>query len=242
MNAENLPVRQRQLIGFFADRVKKYCAANLVSLILYGSAARGEFVPAQSDINILVILKDARLEALKSLAKALSAARCAPFRPLVFTEEYLRRSLDVFPIEFLDMKAHHRLLHGEDILKDIDIDLKHLRFQCEQELKEKLIALKSAYLRNQRAPALRGLLIRSFTPVMYLLANVLRLRGAEHTAASTEDMIAECERALGINRQTFTGILLLKQKKHKAGGEELEALLSGFTGDIEKVIAHVDTR
>ena len=35
---------------------------------------------------------------------------------------------------------------GRDILKDLKIDLKNLRFQCEQELKGKLLNLRQAYL------------------------------------------------------------------------------------------------
>ena len=55
--------------------------------------------------------------------------------PVFFTEDYIIRSTDVFPIEFLDMKENHVTLYGKDLFEAIAVDTKNLRFQCEQEIK-----------------------------------------------------------------------------------------------------------
>lgn len=66
--------------------------------------------------------------------------------PLVFTKEELTNGIDVFPIEFLNIKQHHSMLFGEDILKDIVISKPNLRRQLEFEFRSKLIHLREQYL------------------------------------------------------------------------------------------------
>jgi len=66
--------------------------------------------------------------------------------PLVFTKEELTNGIDVFPIEFLNIKQHHSILFGEDILKDIVISKSNIRQQLEFEFRSKLIHLREHYL------------------------------------------------------------------------------------------------
>jgi predicted nucleotidyltransferase len=50
-----------KLIADFVDRLRGAAGANLRSVILYGSAARGEFVAEHSDINLLGVLGEISL-------------------------------------------------------------------------------------------------------------------------------------------------------------------------------------
>ena len=56
------------------------------------------------------------------------------------------RSTDVFTIELLDMKQHHRVLYGEDVLSGLRIAIDLHRVQVEYELREKLILLRQHIL------------------------------------------------------------------------------------------------
>ena len=58
----------------------------------------------------------------------------------------MRRSADVFSIEFLDMRRHYRLLWGEDVLKTLEIPMRLHRAQVEYELREKTILLRQRLL------------------------------------------------------------------------------------------------
>jgi len=60
--------------------------------------------------------------------------------------EEMRRSADVFSIEFLDMRRHYRVLWGEDVLKTLDIPMRWHRVQLEYELREKTILLRQQLL------------------------------------------------------------------------------------------------
>src|SRR5271156_2705373 len=90
-------------------RLKSAAAENLKAVVLYGSAVTGEFQEKHSDLNILCVLEiagSADLERLHSAAEWwMKQGNPAP---LVFTLEELKRSADVFAIELLDIKQHHR--------------------------------------------------------------------------------------------------------------------------------------
>ena len=58
----------------------------------------------------------------------------------------IKHSVDVFSIELMDMKHRHRLVFGEDVLKDLVIPATSHRVQVEYELREKLSLLRQHLL------------------------------------------------------------------------------------------------
>jgi len=80
------------------SRLKEAAAANLESVILYGSAARGNFHPDHSDLNVLCVLGSLAVEELGRVAPVVRwwvVEQQQPV-PLFFTAEELRQSADVF--------------------------------------------------------------------------------------------------------------------------------------------------
>ena len=123
------------------NRARDIYRDELVSIILYGSAASGEFSARHSNVNIAVILRDTSLANLSRIAPLLNKYKFRPLKVIFFTEIYIKNSADVFPIEFLDIKENHKILYGSDLLAGLKIDIKNLRFQCEQELKSKILSV-----------------------------------------------------------------------------------------------------
>jgi len=62
------------------------------------------------------------------------------------SREELERSTDVFTIELIDMKQHHRVLWGDDVIQGLQIPMRLHRVQVEYELREKLILLRQHLL------------------------------------------------------------------------------------------------
>jgi len=125
-------------------QIKDLYGSELVSVILYGSAAGGDFHPRKSDINLLIVLKQLSFEAVCSfnpLWKKLEKKHFA--LPIFMDPSYLQRALDSFPIEFLNMKGCHSVIEGDDVLEKIVIDREHIRLQAERELRGKLLHLFS---------------------------------------------------------------------------------------------------
>ena len=75
------------------NRLKELAAANLHSVILYGSAARGDFHEKHSDINVLVILGSLAAADLRRVSPVVKwwITDLREPAPLFFTEEELRR-------------------------------------------------------------------------------------------------------------------------------------------------------
>lgn len=239
MGTERRDSPQERLLTGFVDGLRRIYAGDLVSVILYGSAASGEFAPRHSNVNILITLSDASLPAVAKAGRLLSAARYRLITPLFFTEEYIRTSTDVFPIEFLDMKENYRVLYGRDLLKDLRIDTKNLRFQCEQELKSKLINIRSGYLAARSRADLERLLYRSFTSTIHIIRNVLRLKGTEPPYQKA-DILERVERSLGIDATAFNEILYAKAKSMKLTHNDIDGLLCRLVGSLETIAKLVD--
>src|SRR5690242_14097474 len=131
-------------------KLKAAAGENLKSVVLYGSAASGEFQPQHSDLNILCVVGRLNAPELAKLSPtAVWWARKGHPAPLVFTIETLLNSADVFAIELLDIKASRRVLFGEDLFDTLDVPMTLHRLQVERELRVNLIRLRQHYLTAQ---------------------------------------------------------------------------------------------
>jgi len=223
--------------------IRKVCnlyQADVVSIILYGSASSGEFIEDRSNVNLLIVLDNATIANCSKIEPVINSKRYKEFEPIFFSKEDLLSSTDVFPIEFLDMRENYKVLFGEDVLKDLNIDLKNLRFQCEHELKSKLILMRQAYIKlNQNKAALESMLLKSFTSVMHLTRNVLKLKNKNPKYPKSE-FLTQLVEDLQIRQEEWEKILKLKNNQIKVNREELLALYINFVSDLERIASFVD--
>jgi predicted nucleotidyltransferase len=239
MNELILPLKVKNNIQNFIQGLVAIYRDNLVSVILYGSAASGEFIDKHSNLNLLVVLRDAGIDKLKAASSHLNKFK--EIKPLFFTESYIYNSLDVFPIEFLDMQENYFLLYGSDVLKDIKIDTANLRFQCEQELKAKLINLKHIYLTAARNKnILSKLLFKSFTSVLHILRNCLRLKNIT-PPYKKEDILEELSYEYKFDLEAWKKILSAKNKKIRLSLQQIDELFVNFVKDLETIVDTVDS-
>ncbi len=211
----------------------------LVSVVLYGSAARGDFQKKTSDLNLLVVLENLDPSTLETLSPIVAKWRRQrqPF-PRLFSPELISDSADVFPIEFLDIQAHHVVLYGGDPFADVVIHRDQLRLQCERELREKMMRLREGYLETQGRPrALKRLLTESFTTFVALFRGCLHLLGGGIPVHNDDVVRAFCAHA-EIDRSPFDAVGKLKR------GEKTEAdprsLFSDYYGELTRAVRRVD--
>lgn len=139
----------QELKGFVQGLQERF-GEDLVSVILYGSAAKGAHVAGASDVNVLVVLRSVELDGLSDAAELLAKAREARIAPTFWAEGELRGSADVFPVEYRDILSSYRVVHGADLLAGVRVSERNLRHQLEYELRSKILRLRSDW------PALRG--------------------------------------------------------------------------------------
>lgn len=233
-----LPQNLKENTQEFIQELKDIYQKGLISAVLYGSAASGEFVDTRSNINMLVVLENTDLDNLKRASRITNKFKM--INSLFLTERDIRNSLDIFPIEFLDMQENYRILYGKDVLGDIVIDIRNLRFQCEHELKSKLINLRQSYLRIYKDKLLLcNLLSKSFTSILHILRNVLRLKGRKPSYIK-QDILKELATEFPINELVWESLLAVRNKQIKLSGKALQDLFADFIKDLEKIIDIVD--
>ena len=134
-----VPPLVRPVVENFIRDIVAELGANLESMALTGSVLTKDFLPQSSDINSVVVLKEMDFKVLDGLSVLGRKYRKKRIRaPLLMTPEYISRSLDVFPVEFLDIKVLHRTVYGPDIFSDLKVDRPMLKLQCFRTLKSSL--------------------------------------------------------------------------------------------------------
>src|SRR5215211_7665961 len=132
-----------QLIG----DLKATHGDNLASVVLYGSAASGDFVQSESDYNMLIALHRITPEDLRQAQAPMREwQRLGHPLPVYFTVEELADAADVFPIEFHQMANARLVLYGHDPFEFVKLSDANLRHQTEYELRSKLIQLRRLYI------------------------------------------------------------------------------------------------
>src|SRR4051812_26885242 len=169
----------KEHFSHFIDDLRSTHRDNLVSVILYGSAAAGDFIPAQSDLNILVALKKIGPQDLRNAQPCIREwARLGHPVPIYFTVSELQNAADVFPIEFHQMSIARKVLFGSDVLAGLEISDKFLRLQAEYELRSKLIQLRRHYIpASASVDGLKGLMADSLASFVAIFRAVLVLKG-----------------------------------------------------------------
>lgn len=158
------------------SRLQKASGSNLLSVVLYGSAAREDFHEHYSDINLLVVTLELNAAALQQLAPVMQwwAVEEKLRPPMVMTLEELRNSADVFAIELLDIQHSHRTLFGEDVVKSIEVPMNLHRVEVEHELRTTLLRLRHhLLLAPENEDELRAVLAKSVTSVLTLFRHAL---------------------------------------------------------------------
>jgi len=240
-NTERLHPQAKDLIIPYLQKLLNILSDNIISVNIYGSAISGDYVPGKSDINVLVVLREVGLGDLKKSLKLVSEGiRKKITAPLFLTKRHIETSLDVFPVEFLDLKGNHLLVYGEDVLSGLVVEDKNLRFTCEQQLKGKLIRLRQAYLEvGLKKKGIEALLKESFKSLIPIFRNCLRLKGIT-PHVEKEEALVQLQEAFGIDSACLLAILKDKQEDEKIAGKDVEVYLEKFMEQVKILAQAID--
>lgn len=232
----------QKLLDELVERLKKAYGDQLLSVVLYGSAAAGEHHERFSDLNVLCVLR-------QITSRELSASETI-FRwwrdqenpsPLLMTEEEIRNASDCFPMEFHDIKDQGRVLFGTDLISSLEIDDRDYRAQVEHELRSKILRLrqKAAGIMQDRQLLLR-LMTDSVSTFGVLLRHALAVSGEPRKSAKRE-VLEQARVKFGLDVTPFSTLLDLREGKIKAGAVDSSvALLEQYLNRIQAVAAAVD--
>ena len=178
------------------------------SAVLYGSAARGDFVPGRSDLDLILVTDDLSPARLSRLGGAFATWRKSGYEPpLVILRSEWARATDVFPIEITDMRCGYEVLRGPDPVAGLQVAPADLRRALEREFRGKLLRLRQGYVAAGGDPVALGLLAeRSSGTFLVLLRALLVLLGRSVPAEPVE-VVAAATAAMGMDGEPLLNVV-----------------------------------
>ena len=178
LKTENLSPAIQEKISPFFHEILENSAAQIHSIYLVGGVLTEDYPEKASKIDSVIVLQKmdlAFLDVLAPLGKKYGKQGLAA--PLIMDPGYIHSSVDVFPLEFLNFKLLHHTLYGEDLFAGLAINRQELRYQCERELKGKLIWLHRIYVSAMGdRKVLAGDIVRHFDGYLPLFRGIVHLR------------------------------------------------------------------
>lgn len=225
----------------FSRRMGAALGDNLVSLVLFGSTARGTHVAGRSDINLLLIVKDASVAALHAATPVVAEwARGGQPPPLMFSDAEWRGSTDVFPIEIEDVRGAHRVLAGRDPFDGVATRRGDLRIELEHEVRGKVLRLRTEYAAAAAdGKALGRLLAHSASTFFVLFRAFLRLTGGVPPTAHAA-LAKETAAAAGLDASAFDWVLAELDGKNPPPLAAYDPVAGRYVDTMQKLADFVD--
>lgn len=221
------------------EELKTLLGSQLVSVVLYGSAAAGDHAGKNSDINLMIVTHQLFPKELLALSKAMVPwTRQGNPPPLLLTREHLKDFVDVFPVEILDIQHNHQVLYGPDPTKGLSISKDHLRVELEHELQARLLKLKTHFAMTEARPALiEKLMVESLSTFLVLFKSVLWLYKIKPPAKKL-DALRKLKDRISFDMEVFEIVDRLKRGE-KIRDLDVFVIFEKYLGSIEMIIDNV---
>lgn len=188
---KTLPERATRALDALLASLDELAGAHLVAVLLHGSAARGGYREASSDIDLVLVLDDDDAALLAKLGPPLVKARNeARIEVMILKASEIARAADVFPVFYGDLAESAVTLRGKSPFEGLELHDHHVRLRLEQELREARIRLRVA-VTDAAAGVLRleGVLERKKKQVRSPLCVLARRAGAAPRSDSVRDVL-----------------------------------------------------
>ena len=230
---ERIESRLKELV----ERLTQAAGKNLHSVVLYGSAVATDFHENFSDVNILCLMHELSAATMLPLVDSVHWwKKEKQAMPLFLAVEELRQAADVFAIELMDMRRHHRVLYGNELLAELDIPLRLHQVQVEHELRTKLILLRQSFI--NRADVLK-VMLGSVSSFMTLFRHSLIAMGDEPEPGQ-RNMLQQLQSRLNLDARAFLELLNVREGNVKPDALDAQAIFPAYLRAIEQVISAID--
>jgi hypothetical protein len=165
--------------------------------------------------------------------------------PLMLSASELRRTVDIFPLEYAGIMSTQVVLRGRNPFADIQVAPEDLRRACEAQAKSHLIHLREGFLESHgEATSIARLIATSAVPFRTVLTHIVRLPDEEEpvvdlTMLSDDSLARVAESRIGIPAAVVRDVL------GAAGSSQITiaeptALLSRYLDAAQRVWEYVD--
>lgn len=213
LKLRNVPKNADLVLEPFSKEMSGILGDALQSLCVYGSVSAGDYIYGRSNINTVFLFKSLSVSDLKKISVPMEKWINRGFAPpIIFIEKDLERSLDTFPVLFMEIRDNHRVLFGKDPFRDLKIDPSFLRLQVEEKLKNKVAEARTEFLTSgESLSKFENMISQSFNSLFPLLRGLLHLSGVKPSIRK-DVVVAEAEEKFDIERGVLVDAL-----RHKMG-------------------------
>ena len=235
-----LPYKYERELQRFTSAVKTQLHENIYSIILYGSAVRGDLVAGVSDINVLIILRESTPEAHHVIADCLKGE--IDINPFIITQRGMARSIHAFALKFASIQRNYRVLAGHDPFEDYSIDDHVLRFSTEQSLRNLRLRCVRAFVLSYRDTKAYAKYLHGVIPKVFVdLSQILRLEG-ETLSRDFSQRIKPISDLLDIDAAFLQRLLDYKENPHKLRKSEITDVHGQLFRTLDKTLQWVEAK
>jgi len=226
----------------FARRLEVALGGRLVSVLLYGSAARlGGGRDGPRGANILIICDPVDPSVLAALEAPIAAwTHGGHPAPIVLSLHEWRTSSDVFAIEYDDLRAAHQLIAGRDPWAGITVRREDVQRQLELELMGKLVQLRQAYVAAAGDRGRLTLLVdRSASGFFTMLRTLLRFMG-KPVPGDTESLLRTAAALAGFAPDALAPVAAHVEGRAPLKLRERDPLAAAYLDAVARTAAFVN--
>jgi hypothetical protein len=241
VKVDGLRVEIREPVRVFVEKLRAEQGENLQSVTVVGSSLTEDYRPGRSDINTVLVLGKLELDVLKALARmAGSMSKRKISAPLLMTEDYIRRSCDVFGIEFLDFQLTHKTILGTDPFGGLSLAKPDVRLQCERELKAALIRLRQGYIASAADRKLvRDILASAAGSLVPLLRAMFWLKDIERPGGGGQ-VFAKASTEFSIEVDSLLAARRWRHEKVRLQDDEIAGAFESIYQAVKRLAVAVD--
>jgi hypothetical protein len=222
-------------------QVRAAYGEQLESVILYGSAVRGDFLPGRSNLNLLLCVPSYNVTLLKQyngLHKRWGKEQIVV--PLFMTTDDLRSASSVFPLEYLDIQESHRVLWGQDPFLGFKADSRYLAVEVIQSLRSNLLRVRQRFVEGGGTEEATTILLPlSITALLPALRGVQRALGRP-VSSHGDGLLKDLESQLAVDCSGLRDAWLLKRGEISPGQKAVSTLMERYLENVERLVRAVD--
>lgn len=142
-----LPQQMRIPIDDLVKTIQAFYGSSAKALVLYGPVMEKSFDPQHQTARSVLVVDKVDLDILRQLSqKGLHFGKAHIAAPLIMTPPYIDQSRDTFPLELIEIHQQHLTLFGQEYFDKLEFEDRHVRLQCERDLKAILMGLRQGLL------------------------------------------------------------------------------------------------
>ncbi len=230
---------EKQLEGL-VDRLKVAFGDRIVSVVLYGSGAAGDWQERASDLNILCVLPAITSSEIRRAEPVFQWwTKQGNVPPVLLTENEVLHSTDCFPIEFHDIQERRKVLLGRDIVADMQIDFTYYRALVERELRSKQLRLRQKSVELFGQPERLVKLMSDSISTFCALGRHALMLSDRPPKWKKQEVLAALADATGTPMRASLQLLELREAGKKHSGDAI-ALLDDYLRETGAIVTFVD--